>query len=446
MTDQPRRIAFLSEHASPTALLGGQDAGGQNVYVDELSRHLAQLGYSVDVFTRRDDASAPEVLDSAPGVRVVHLTAGPPTFVVKDDLWPFMPEFRNACLRFMLRDGARYDAIHGNFWMSGWVAAELRRCLGVPAVQIFHATGKTKHFHQGAADTSPHERITVEMAIVREADWLIAQCPSEQIELIGDYGADPLKVVIIPSAVNVQTFYPVPRDEARRRVGLGPDEHVVVYVGRMLPRKDVRNVLRAVALLAEPDSALGTGRLASAPRLLLVGGETPEPDPVATPEIGELRRLAMELGIADRVIFAGKRQAEELCHYYCAGDVAVTTPWYEPFGLTPLEAMACGRPVIGSAVGGIAYTVRDGETGFLVPPRDPEALAVRLYHLLSQPELCGRMGQAARRRVEAEFTWATVARRTAALYETALASHGEKIAPALESVIMALPLRARREE
>src|ERR671934_3021181 len=415
--ERPRRIAFLSEHASPLALLGGEDAGGQNVYVDKVSRNLGRLGYAVDVFTRCDGPDVPDVVDWAPGVRVVHLAAGPRQHVPKDQIWPFMPAFRAALLRFMARDRARYDLLHGNFWMSGWVVAGLRRQLAVPAVQIFHAMGKTKQRHQGAADTSPAERIDVELSVVRAVDRLIAQCPSERAELIDDYGAEPRTVVVIPSAVNVETFRPLPRDEARRALGLDTHELIVVYVGRMVPRKDVRNVVRAVALLTQQSSAAG-----SCCRLLLVGGETREPDPARTPEIGELQRLAAELGIAARVTFAGKQQQDVLRYFYSAGDVAVTTPHYEPFGLTPLEAMACGRPVIGSAVGGITYTIADGETGFLVPPRDPEALAACLQRLLAQPELRARMGRAARARVEHDFTWPMVAKRTAALYQTLLDS------------------------
>ena len=413
-----RRIAFLSEHASPVALLGGQDAGGQNVYVDEVSRNLGRLGYTVDVFTRRDSRETPDVVDWAPGVRIVNVSAGPPHFLLKDQIWPFMPAFLEAVLGFTQEarehDRVSYDLVHGNFWMSGWVAAELRRALTIPAVQIFHAMGKTKQRHQGAADTSPHERIAVETDIVRKVDRLIAQCPSERAELVDDYGANREKVAVIPSAVNTETFRPVPRDEARRRLELDPHDSVVVYVGRMLPRKDVRNVVRAVALLVQRSSL--------PIRLLLVGGETAEPDPAATPEIGELQRLVAELGIANRVRFVGKRQPETLRNYYSAGDVVVTTPWYEPFGLTPLEAMACGRPVIGSAVGGITFTVEDGVTGFLVPPRDPEALAARLGEILSGREMRARMGRAARARVERNFTWSTVAERTAALYETLIAT------------------------
>jgi D-inositol-3-phosphate glycosyltransferase len=458
--DRPLRIAFLSEHASPIALLGGPDAGGQNVYVDEVSRNLAQRGYVVDVFTRRDSRDMPDVITWAPGVRIVHLPAGPARFLPKDKLWPFMPAFRDAFLRFTACDtsfysiGAnsarnrrrrslpapRYDLIHGNFWMSGWVATELRRQLHVPAVQIFHALGKTKRRHQGAADTSPAERIDIELGIVRCADALIAQCPAEAHELIEDYGAGPDKITLIPSAVNTRRFQPVARDEARRRIGLTTDGMVIVYVGRMLPRKDVRNIVRALALLTQRSTPDASGPSSGSPlwhqesaatavTLLIVGGETAEPDPIATPEIGALQRLAAELGIADRVIFAGKRQPDTLRYYYGAGDVVVTTPWYEPFGLTPLEAMACGRPVIGSAVGGLTYTIQDGKTGFLVPPRNPEALAERLHLLLTQPALRTRMGRTARARVEREFIWPLVAGRTAALYQTLLSQQHAREAP-----------------
>jgi glycosyltransferase involved in cell wall biosynthesis len=354
----------------------------------------------------------PEVIDWAPGVRIINLASGPLDQRPKDDLWPLMPEFRDNLLAFMDRTGSRYDLIHGNFWMSGWVATELGKRLDLPVVQIFHAMGLTKQRHQGEADTSPGERIGIERAVIRDVDRIIAQCPAERAELIDDYGADPGKVVTIPSAVDTRIFHPVERTSARAAIGLRTDEPVVVYVGRMVPRKGVRNLLRAVALLVQQSRAV---------RLLLVGGETREPDPVATPEIGVLQQLAEELGIAERVTFTGKRQPDELCRYYSAGDVVVTTPWYEPFGLTPLEAMACGRPVVGSAVGGLTHTIADGETGFLVPPEDPERLADRLARLLDDDDQRLAMGRCARQRVEAHFTWPVAARRTALVYDALLA-------------------------
>ncbi len=432
------RIAFLSEHASPLATLGGADAGGQNIYVGEVSRNLGRCGFAVDIFTRRDNADTPEVVEWGTGVRVIRLLAGPIQPRPKDELWPYMPEFRDSLLRFMERDETHYDLIHSNFWMSGWVAIELQRRLNIPAVQIFHAMGKTKRRHQKKVDTSPGDRIKTEKDIIREVDRIIAQCPSERSELIEDYGANPDKIVLIPSAVNTKIFRPVDRNVARRRTGLDIKDKVVVYVGRMLPRKDIRNVIRALAVLQKKYGGSEEWPTRSL-TLMIVGGESLEPDPIATPEIGELQKLAAELGVTEYVRFAGKRQPEELCNYYCVGDIAVTTPWYEPFGLTPLEAMACGRPVIGSAVGGITFTIKDGETGFLVPPRDPEALATRLWQMLNQPELLAQMGRAARQRVEREFTWTITAMRTGALYEALLAEKMCESLPIKASSIVSLP-------
>jgi hypothetical protein len=411
---ETHHIAFLSEHASPAALLGGQDAGGQNVYVDEVSRNLAQLGYCVDIFTRRDAADAPQVLDWAPGVRIINLSVGPQQPLLKDAIWPLMPSFVDELLRFMLRDGARYELLHGNFWMSGWAATRLSRRLSIPAVQIFHAMGLTKRREQGSRDTSPAERIAVERAVVAQVDRLIAQCPAERDELLHDYAADTHRIALIPSATNIERFRPVPRNEARHRIGISSDDLVIAYVGRLLPRKDVRNLVRALALLP------ATAQSGQPIKLMIVGGETAAPDRSSTPEIGALQDLAAEIGVIDRVLFIGKRQPDVLRDYYSAGDVVVTTPWYEPFGLTPLEAMACARPVIGSAVGGIAFTIQHGVTGLLVPPKDPPTLAAALRQLLDQPTLRQQMGHAARLRVEREFTWQTVATRTAALYSELL--------------------------
>src|SRR5215217_3494740 len=249
------RVAFISEHASPAALLGGEDAGGQNAYVDEVARCLGQLGWRVDVFTRRDRAGAAGVLDWAPGVRIVNLRVGPERFVPKDHLWPLMPAFRDALIRFAIRDGVRYDVVHGNFWMSGWVASELRHALSVPAVQLFHALGTTKRRHQGTVDTSPPDRIAVERVIVRGVDRVIATCPAERRELIADYGAVPSRIAMIPLGVDTGIFRPTDRGEARRRIGLGltEDDRVLVYIGRLMPRKDIRCVVRALALLGRVD-------------------------------------------------------------------------------------------------------------------------------------------------------------------------------------------------
>src|SRR3954452_10796698 len=189
---------MISEHASPVALLGGVDAGGQNVYVDAVSRGIVDHGYEADVFTVRTDPAQPEIVPWAPGVRVITLPAGPAIAREKDALWPHMPAFREAIVRFGRSESREYDLVHGNFWMSGWVAAELGNHWSVPAVEIFHATGVTKAREQGPADTSPAERIEIERLVVQRVDRIIAQCPAEEDELLRDYGAHPERVALIP--------------------------------------------------------------------------------------------------------------------------------------------------------------------------------------------------------------------------------------------------------
>ena len=389
------RLAMISEHASPLATLGGEDSGGQNVYVAELARHLGVMGHEVDVFTRRDDEGLLEVVPFSQGVRVINLPAGPAKAVPKDDIFGFMPEFRDSFYRFAEEENARYDLVHANFWMSGWVACEAKRDLGLPFAQTFHALGEVKKREQGDADTSPPERRAAEMRIVEEADRILATCPAEVEELTTLYGADPTRLSLVPCGVNGDTFRPVDCREARKALGL-PDVPTVVYVGRLVPRKGVDALIRAFALL--PD-ALGA-------RLVVVGGE---PGPGPSPEAVRLSALAYKLGVSEGVTFVGSRPQGELRRFYGAADVAVSVPHYEPFGMTPLEAMACATPVVGSRVGGIKWSVANGETGYLVPPRDPGALSESLARLLADAPLRERMGRAARRRIEERFTWERVA-------------------------------------
>jgi D-inositol-3-phosphate glycosyltransferase len=398
------RVAMISEHASPLAALGGEDSGGQNVYVAELARRLGAGGHRVDVFTRQDSMRAPTVVPFAEGVRVVNLPAGPAERMPKDDLFPFMAEFRDAFYRFAGGEPAAYDLVHANFWMSGWVACEAKRDLGLPFAQTFHALGEIKKHQQGAGDTSPPERRAVEFRILEEVDLVLATCPAEVEDLTTLYGADPSRLTLVPCGVDVETFRLVDRKEARRSLGL-PDKPTVVYVGRLVPRKGVDILVEAFALLPRDLDA----------RLVIVGGEPGQGD---TPEATRLSVLAGKLGIAERVSFAGSRPQEDLHRYYCSADAAVSVPHYEPFGMTPLEAMACATPVVGSRVGGIKTSVADGETGYLVPPRDPGALTDRLLRLLSDPGLRNRMARNARRRIEEHYTWERVATLASAAFST----------------------------
>lgn len=404
-----RKIALISEHASPLALIGGTDSGGQNVYVAQLARQLARLGYLVDIFTRRDSTGQEAVVDWVPNVRVIHVPAGPARFIPKEAMLPYMEQFGRFVIRFARRQKIPYDLMHANFFMSGMVAQQVKQALGIPYVITFHALGLVRRLNQKEADAFPDIRFAIEESLMRDADRIIAECPQDRQDMETLYRAPRERIDVVPCGFDPDEFWPVTLD-ARQQLGIDRHEFVVLQLGRIVPRKGIDNVIRAAAILQRQHDV--------PVRLLVVGGNSELPDPATTPELGRLMRLADELGIADAVTFTGQRRRGQLRYYYSAANVFVTTPWYEPFGITPVEAMACGTPVIGTAVGGIKTTVVDGETGYLVPPNDPAALAERLLWLQRHPHVAQRLGWAGMRRAYQQFTWRNVAALIAAVYES----------------------------
>lgn len=403
------RVLLISEHASPLVTIGGVDAGGQNIAVAELASSLAKLGYSVDIATRCTSPTEPDIVQWQPRVRVIHVPAGPRQHFPKEELLPLMDEFAENLCQFIRQQALAYRIVHAHFFMSGLVALKLKQQLRLPFVVTFHALGLVRRFCQGARDGFPTERIAVEKQVMQEADSIIALCPQDSADMISLYRADPVRTTIIPNGYNPTDFFPIDQAIARRQLQLDPQKPTLLQLGRMVPRKGVETVIQALALLHQ--------RHAIPAQLLIVGGESRHADPVLTPEIGRLERMAADLGVADEVLFTGSRDRHELRYYYSAADVFVTTPWYEPFGITPLEAMACGTPVVGSSVGGIKHTVVAGKTGFLVPPKDPDALAAKLAVLLADQALRQQYGQAAIQHVRMGYTWEQVARQTAGLYD-----------------------------
>jgi len=406
-----RRIALISEHASPLAPPGSIDCGGQNVYVANLARELAQCGYQVDIFTRRDAIGQHQVHRWRDNIRVIHVPAGPAHFIAKERMLPLMDEFARFVVRFTQRQGSLYDIVHANFFMSGMVAQQLRLALGIPFVITFHALGHVRRLAQGVDDLFPPERLHIEDSLMRDADRIIAECPQDRQDMVQLYGANPARIDVAPCGFDPQELWPVPVKPARQRLGLAQGRFIVLQLGRMVPRKGVDTVIESVALLRR--------QYGIDAELLVVGGGGGPGQRNDTPELARLRALAASLDVGAEVQFTGRKNREELRYYYSACDAFVTTPWYEPFGITPVEAMACARPVIGADVGGIRSTVVDGASGYLVPPRDPQAVAARLATLHANPALARSMGDEGMRRAYQHYTWRTVAQQAAAIYARA---------------------------
>ncbi len=402
------KIAMISEHASPLAALGGVDAGGQNVHVAALSEALARRGHQVTVYTRRDATELPARVKVGPGFDVVHVDAGPPRHVPKDDLLPFMGELADGVAQDW--DQRPPDVVHGHFWMSGLAALDAARRAGpgyrVPVIQTFHALGTVKRRHQGAGDTSPQERRWLEPGVGRSADRIIATCSDEVFELKA-MGIDTGKISIAPCGVDLDVFGP------DGPVAAKPRSHRILSVGRLVPRKGVDLVIRALPHLR----AAGFADV----ELLIVGGGGDSGALHSDPEVRRLLDLAAELGVQDQVVLEGQVPRGDMPGIFRSADAVVCAPWYEPFGIVPLEAMACGVPVVAAAVGGLRDTVVDHATGLHVPPRDPEAIASALAMLLGNPALRTELGDAGQRRARARYSWDRVAAESEKAYKLAVA-------------------------
>ncbi|OUD04412.1 glycosyltransferase [Streptomyces swartbergensis] len=387
-------IALVSEHASPLAALGGVDAGGQNVHVACLAGALADRGHRVTVYTRRDAPDLPCRVELRDGVEVHHVPAGPAEPLPKDELLPYMGEFG----RYLARGWRNRapDLVHSHYWMSGLAALRATRAHGLPLLHTYHALGTVKRRHQRRADTSPPERIPSEIEVGLGCDRVVATCRDEAAELTR-MGIPPHKIGIVPCGVDPDRF--TPKGPAAPR---GPYPHRLLQLGRLVPRKGAAVAVAALARLP------GT-------ELVVVGG--PPADRLDDdPEVRRLRGIARDAGVADRVRFTGAVPSEEVPLLLRSADVVVCPADYEPFGIVPLEAMACGVPVVASAVGGQLDTVADPGTGRLVPPRDPEALARAVAGLLADPAAREACGAAGRRRVLSRYGWGQVAAATEAAY------------------------------
>ena len=407
-------IAMLSVHTCPLAALGGKETGGMNVYVRELSRELAKRGHRVDIFTRSQDASVPhiEIDGLGLGADVFHIPAGPETPYNKHRLFSYLPEFVQGVESFMEQERIRYDVYHSHYWLSGWVARELQKRHPAPMVQMFHTLGALKNaVARGPADREAEIRLQVEHEIVQTADRIVAATPRDRQQMMDLYDAPSSSIAVIPPGVDLKLFHPISPLEAKDFVEMPPDHHALFFVGRIDPIKGIDVWFQAMALIVEQNPEL-RGKI----RVCLVGGDIDE-ETSPDAELARLQALKDDLGIGDLVTFLGRRSQECLPYYYSAADVVVMPSLYESFGMVALEAMACGTPVVASDVGGLSFVVRDGETGFLVPERDPHALADCLGHLIRNPELRAYLGK---RGIEVarEYAWPRIADQIEELYWT----------------------------
>ncbi len=403
-------IALISVHGDPAIEIGKEEAGGQNVYVRQVGEALAQLGWQVDMFTRKASAKQPAIVEHSDNCRTIRLSAGPEEFVHRDNIFDYAPEFVEKFLQFEQESGVNYPLVHTNYWISSWVGMELQKIQASKQVHTYHSLGAVKYKSVTTVPLIAKTRLAVEKAVLETAQRIVATSPQEKehmIKLVSSRG----NIDIIPCGTDIKRFGSLGRLQARAELGIDKETLVVLYVGRFDQRKGIETLVLAVA----------RSQVRQQREVLLIIGGGSRPGQSDGIERERIESIVDELGMRPHTIFPGRLSDEVLPVYYAAADVCVVPSHYEPFGLVAIEAMASGTPVVASDVGGLQFTVVPEQTGLLVPPKDDVAFAAAIDRILLNPTWRDQLGQAARSRVEAKFSWDGVAAQLSQLYTQIMA-------------------------
>ncbi|MSQ14275.1 MAG: glycosyltransferase family 1 protein [Dehalococcoidia bacterium] len=403
------RIAVISVHGCPLLQPGTRESGGMNVYVKELSRHLGRKNLQIDIYTRWHDPDESQVVLLSKNVRVIHIEAGGFNVLAKERIYDHLTEFLYNLESFRKARSLEYDVIHSHYWLSGWAGTVLRRRWKVPHITMFHTLGEVKN-NSRIGEHESQTRIRVERLIASKVDRIVAASPQEKDQMVRLYGSASARMQIIPCGVDLKEFRPRSKSAARRRLGLA-DKKTLLFVGRIDPIKGVDIMLESVSKLAENYDI----------QAVIVGAE---PNVTNGKSSGYLEGLVHDMGIADKVTLAGSVDHKELPHYYNAADICVIPSYYESFGMVAIEAMASGTPVVASRVGGLQSTVRDWETGYLIPWHCADAFVERIELLLGNEALRLNFSKKGRASV-AQYEWESVADEVLRLYYDVIQSSSQ---------------------
>jgi D-inositol-3-phosphate glycosyltransferase len=385
------RIAMLSAHSCPVGDLGAKDTGGMSVYIRELACGLGKQGHDVDIYTRVHNPIDPRVEELVEGVRLIHLKAGREANIHKMDVYFSLPEFTFNLENFWKDNGLHYDVVFSHYWLSALVGKYLQEKWPVPYAAMYHTLGAVKNTI-GIGESDPELRIVSERETVQDCRRIIAATEKERQDIIRYYGASPGKIAVVPCGVNMDLFRPLDRRVARDELGLS-GEKILLFVGRIDPLKGIDRLIKALLYLPSREGL----------KLVIIGG-----DEGSRAEVEKLKKLSIEMNIADSVVFRGLVEHGQLPYYYSAADVCIVPSYYESFGLVALESLACGTPVVASDVGDLRNIIRPGETGYVEADNAPEKIAGGIARVLSAPDRDRESVLAVRASVS-RFDWSHIA-------------------------------------
>ncbi len=394
-------------HTSPLIQPGTGDAGGMNVYLDRLSHTMMERGVDVTTFTRRNSPDLDEVVEVAPGYRVVHIDAGPTETLSIAEMKPHVPAFTDGVVRWIETNSPKFDLVHSHYWLSGRTGVRIKDTFGIPLANSFHTLGRVKDQTRGHDEApSSDERLLAEEAVIGRSDCVIASTPYEFDDLLSHYGASPERLCVSPPGVDHDIFRPGDRWLARERVGLG-GEPIILYAGRIQAHKGTAIAVEAYAVVRTTiKQTVGT------PQLLIIGGASGSD---GTKELERCRTIAEAQGVNDGITVLDPVPHEILADYYRAADVVVVPSRSESFGLVAAEAQACGTPVVASDVGGLSYVINPSESGLLVRGHDPVAFATAIRAIIENHGFSDRLSEGAVA-FSQRFSWDSTATRLLELY------------------------------
>ena len=401
-------IAMLSMHTSPLDMPGStRDAGGLNVYINQLTRELGQSQNAIDIFTRRTNKHIPTVVQISPQVRIIHIQAGPSTPIQKHELYQYLTDYTQHIDEFRCIENTHYDMLHSHYWLSGAAALQLAHKWAIPHITMFHTLAHLKQL-ANPDEKEPFIRLEMERRLIQQADYIIASTNEERTQIIRHCGATPGQVRVIPCGIDLKLFKPQDQQQARIKLGLGQREPVLLFVGRLDPFKGPDLLLRSAAMMEEKA------------QIVIVGGRSSQDK-----DSQQLKELAAQLKISKRVHFINAQPQYKLPVIYSAADVTVVPSYHESFGLAAVESLACSTPVVATRAGGLTTVVHNNQTGFLVP-RCPGFFAERLDSLLQNPSLLKKMSMAARPSV-LQFSWKNVANMVEDMYEDVMNEEAKQL-------------------
>lgn len=374
---QKKHLAVISYHTCPLSDEADAEIGGMNVYVLELSKELAKAGCSIDIFTRSQSPDSPRVVQVSPTLRVIHLPAGEEAPIGKKSLIGYIPDFLESFYAFVKQERLRYDVVSCHYYLSGLIGLEIKKTFHIPMLITFHTLGLMKNLvARSEEERESTDRIKAELLLVQLADKVVATSETDAEYIRTLYNGHPNNIIVLKPGLNLDLFYPSSKEEARKKIGAPKDQKLLLFVGRIEPLKGIDVLLYAIKVLLNTNPEMKVC-------VWIVGGDISKPSEEWPNELKKLSEIRTLLDISASVTFVGRKEQEELPNYYNAADLLVMPSHYESFGITAVEAMACGVPVITTDVTGVS-DLFDKQLNILVTSaNNPILLAEKINQLLN---------------------------------------------------------------